>query len=83
MAFKKGEPRLATAGRKKGSQNKVPKTIKESILAAFDAVGAEEYLIEQAHANPTAFLNLMGKILPSELSAKVEGAVSLNIQWNE
>jgi hypothetical protein len=29
-------------------------------------------LVEQAHANPTAFLTLLGKIMPTQITATVE-----------
>ena len=58
----------AGKGRKPGSQNKVPKALKEMILGALDRAGGEDYLLQQAHDNPTTFLALIGKILPSELS---------------
>ena len=34
------------------------------ILAALDTVGGPGYLVAQASANPTAFLTLIGKVLP-------------------
>ncbi len=58
----------AGKGRKPGSQNKVPKALKEMILGALDRAGGEDYLLQQAHDNPTTFLALIGKILPSELA---------------
>ena len=54
-------------GRKKGSENKIPASVKEMILAALDAVGGQQYLEEQAQTNPQAFLSLLGRIIPSEI----------------
>jgi hypothetical protein len=34
------------------------------ILTALDKAGGAEYLLTQAHDNPTAFLTLVGKVLP-------------------
>jgi hypothetical protein len=51
-------------GRPKGAQNKVTKALKDMILAALDNKGGVEYLERQAEANPTAFLTLVGKVLP-------------------
>ena len=62
------KPPNAGKGRKPGSQNKVPKALKEMILGALDRAGGEDYLLQQAHDNPTTFLGLIGKILPSELA---------------
>jgi hypothetical protein len=42
------------------------------ILAALDKVGGIDYLVGQAHANPTAFLTLLGKIMPTQVNAITE-----------
>lgn len=68
MKFQKGEPRPANAGRKKGSSNKATAEIKDMIRNALDLAGGERYLLEQARENPTAFLNLVGKIIPKDLN---------------
>ena len=54
-------------GRKKGSENKIPKSVKEMILAALDELGGEEYLISQGRENPVAFMSLLGRIIPNEI----------------
>jgi len=55
-------------GRPKGSPNRVPRALKEMILAALDQAGGEQYLKEQATDNPIAFLTLIGKVLPLTIS---------------
>ena len=55
-------------GRPKGSKNKNTLALKAMIRAALDAAGGPEYLESQAKANPTAFLTLIGKLLPTEVS---------------
>lgn len=64
----------AGKGRIKGSQNKLTKALKDMILAALDRAGGEDYLVKQAEANPTAFLTLVGKVLPLQLA----GGLDLN-----
>jgi len=54
----------AGPGRPPGTPNKTTKALKDMILGALDSVGGESYLAEQAEANPTAFLTLIGKVLP-------------------
>lgn len=72
-------------GRVKGVPNKVTKELKEMILGALDDAGGQSYLARQAEDNPTAFLNLVGKVLPHELKAKVEGdqTVAMTITWQQ
>ena len=38
------------------------------ILGALDGAGGKDYLQRQAEKSPGAFLTLLGKVLPSELS---------------
>lgn len=53
-----------TGGRKKGTPNKVTGDLKSMILGALDNKGGIKYLEKQAEQNPTAFLTLVGKVLP-------------------
>jgi hypothetical protein len=58
-----------TGGRQKGSVNKVTAEIKDMIAAALNNKGGVKYLEQQADENPTAFLTLVGKIVPMQLTA--------------
>lgn len=64
----KGKP---GPGRPKGVPNKVTSLLKDEILQAAAAAhpdGRVGYLTEQARENPTAFLTLLGKVLPTQVS---------------
>lgn len=64
--------RKKTGGRKKGTPNKITALLKDDILqAASDAhpEGRVGYLTQQAKENPTAFLTLLGKVLPSDITS--------------
>jgi hypothetical protein len=65
----KRKPPAAGMGRRKGSTNKLTKSIKEAIEAAFQGVGGPEYLMRQAEENPQAFMTLLGKIIPNQIQA--------------
>ena len=67
---------LAGPGRPKGSQNKVTGILKDAILIAAENAGSKfgnngliSYLEEQAIQNPTAFMTLLGKVLPLQQAA--------------
>ena len=66
----KGQPK--TGGRKKGTPNKTTALLKDAILEAARAAGGEGeivgYLTQQAEENPTAFMSLLGKVLPMQLA---------------
>ena len=66
-------------GRQKGTTNKATKELKDMILGALDDAGGQEYLRLQAIENPGAFLTLVGKVLPKDINAKVEGTLSVNM----
>jgi len=57
-----------TGGRVAGTPNKNTGLLKDMILKALDNVGGIEYLQAQAEANPTAFMTLVGKVLPLQLT---------------
>ena len=73
--------RRKTGGRQKGTPNKVTADVKNAILEAAHAAGGEGgmvgYLTRQADENPTAFLTLIGKVLP--LTAEVSGQLQVII----
>jgi hypothetical protein len=71
---KPGERR---GGRQAGTPNKVTKELKEMVIEALDRAGGVEYLTKQAKANPTAFLSLVGKLLPRENKPEDTGRLTL------
>ena len=64
-----------TGGRRKGTPNKLNADVKAMILAALAAKGGQKYLEKQADENPTAFLTLVGKIIPLQVTGKDCGAL--------
>jgi hypothetical protein len=59
----------AGPGRPKGALNKTTAAVKDMILQALSNKGGTAYLEEQADKNPTAFLSLVGKVLPLDVTA--------------
>ena len=64
-------------GRPKGVPNKNTKALKDMILQALDeqAGGGVGYLKVQAIENPTAFMTLLGKVLPTQLTGSGGGPI--------
>jgi hypothetical protein len=77
MAFKKGEPRPETAGRKQGSQNKLTVTVKERVLDVFNQLqdDSEANMLAWAKNEPTEFYKIAAKLIPADINAKVEGKI--------
>jgi hypothetical protein len=66
-----------TGGRTKGTPNKVTGELKEMILTALDRAGGVEYLVAQSESSPTAFLTLVGKVLPLQVNGAGENGEHL------
>lgn len=75
----------AGKGRRKGSQNKATKALKDMILQALDEAhpdGGVEYLKKQALEQPVAFMTLIGKVLPMQVAGAGEnGEHIVEIAW--
>jgi hypothetical protein len=69
--------RIKTGGRKQGTPNKVSGNLREIILHAFGKVGGSDYLARQAEENPTAFMSLLGKILPMQVAGHDGGELKI------
>jgi hypothetical protein len=72
-----------TGGRTKGTPNRLTSDVKAMILGALTKVGGEEYLVEQAAENPAAFLTLVGKVLPLQLSGDADNPIEVNVTQEE
>lgn len=70
-----------TGGRQRGTPNKVTRDIRQAVLDSFEKVGGAEYLAKQATENPTAYLSLLGKVLPMQISG--EGGGALVVRWEK
>lgn len=55
-------------GRPKGSPNKISGQLREMILQALSHVGGVKYLARQANETPSAFLALIGRIIPLQIA---------------
>lgn len=69
----KGQPK--TGGRAKGTTNKLTGDVKAMVLEALDKAGGATYLLTQAQTNPTAFLTLVGKVLPLTVAGDKDNPV--------
>ena len=80
--FKKGKK--AGPGRPKGTPNKVQAALKDMILGALDKAGGVEYLERKANDPRTAsaFLTLVGKVLPLQVTGENGGPVQATVTIN-
>lgn len=68
-----------TGGRQLGTPNKLNADIKSMILAALHKVGGAAYLCRQAEQNPAAFMTLVGKVLPLQVTGAGGEALQIRI----
>jgi hypothetical protein len=72
-------------GRPKGVPNKATALLKDAILKATETAGGGEpdglvnYLVAQAKQNPVAFMTLLGKVLPLQVSGEKGGNIIVEI----
>lgn len=76
----KRKPPAAGMGRKKGSVNKITKTIKEAIEVSFIQVGGAEYLAQMAVDQPVAYMTLLGKIIPQQLEHTGKDGAAIQLE---
>lgn len=55
-------------GRKKGTPNRVTGDLRAMVLGALSDAGGQDYLTKQAKKNPKAFLSLLGRCLPKDIT---------------
>jgi len=66
------------AGRPKGSLDKGNAMLREMIVEALDRVGGVTYLEEKTKSHPQAFMGLLGKVMPMQLTGEGGGAIQIS-----
>lgn len=71
------KPHPAGPGRPKGVPNKQTKELKQMILDALTKSGGVKYLTAQAKENPKAFMALLGRVLPMQVTGEGGGPLKI------
>lgn len=79
-AIKQTKKMPISPGRPKGTPNKNTTEVKNMILEALSKAGGVKYLTKQATENPKAFMALIGRVLPMQVTG--EGGGPLQIVFN-
>jgi hypothetical protein len=79
MTFKKGDPKPEGSGRQPNQANRITSDLKAMILGALDDAGGRDYLAIQAKSNPGAFMTLVGKVLPHQVTGPNDGPVQVEM----
>jgi hypothetical protein len=73
--------RTSGQGRPKGAPNKNTASIKEMVLGALSDVGGRDYLAARALDQPVAFMGLIGRVLPLQVTGENGGALVVDFRW--
>lgn len=65
-------PPNAGKGRRAGTPNKMTASAKEMIMGALGDLGGQAWLVEQAKAEPKAFLALVARLIPTEAAISAD-----------
>jgi hypothetical protein len=77
MAGKGSAPGERRGGRQKGTPNKSTQAVRDMILEALAQKGGADYLARQADENPAAFMTLVGKVLPLQVTGDSGGPLAV------
>lgn len=69
--------RKKAGGRQKGTPNKQTGEVKQMILEALAMAGGVKYLTKQASENPKAFMALIGRVLPMQVTGDGGGPIKI------
>lgn len=72
-----------TGGRQKGSPNKTTAQLKDMVLQALAESGGVDYLKQTAIEHPAAFMTLLGKVLPLQVTGESGGPIQLIAKWQD
>jgi hypothetical protein len=68
-------------GRQRGTPNKLTGDLRAMILGALEDAGGRDYLKLQAFENPAAFMSLLAKALPMQVTGENTGALLVDFRW--
>ena len=68
-----------SGGRPKGALNKETKAIREMVIEALDKAGGAEYLYQQSQSNPNAFISLIAKVMPTQITGDPNQPIEIKI----
>lgn len=82
MAFKKGDPKPESSGRKPGSPNKLTRTVREVFLEVFNELQNDPNanLVAFAKKYPRDFYPLASKLIPTEITGAVKQVIKISIK---
>lgn len=79
--FRPSVPGERRGGRQKGTPNKATADIKDMVLGALQDVGGRAYLAARAIDTPAAFMTLLGKVLPTQLTGENGAPIAVDFRW--
>jgi hypothetical protein len=53
------------------------------ILEALEGAGGVAYLVEKAESHPQAFMGLIGRVLPLQVTGEEGKDIQISVQWQK
>ncbi len=72
-----------TGGRQPGTPNRITADLRAMILEALDRVGGQDYFVQQATTNPKAFMSLLARLIPTQVTGKDDGPLFPELSTQE
>ena len=69
------------AGRPKGRVAQETADIKAMVIGALQDVGGRDWLAARAHDQPVAFMGLIGRVLPHQLTGENGAPIAYSFRW--
>ena len=69
------------AGRPKGRVAQETADIKAMVVGALQDVGGREWLAARAQDQPVAFMSLVGRVLPHQLTGENGAPIAVDFRW--
>lgn len=71
---------VKTGGRQAGTPNRTTQAVKDAVVEAFDRAGGVDYLVQLAKNDPRTFCGLIGKVIPLQVDATVDGQMTVTFK---
>ena len=83
MAGYGSPPGVRNGGRQAGTPNKLTADIKAMVIGALHDVGGRAYLAARALDQPVAFMGLVGRVLPLQVTGENGKPLAVKFEWGD
>jgi hypothetical protein len=67
-------------GKPKGATNHITREIKQMVCEALESAGGVDYLAAKAESHPAAFLALVGRVIPLQVTGDPDNPLAMSMR---